>query len=156
MAVARVHVSAWQSGYRGLLPDEYLDALRPEDRAAAYTYADTRPASPHTLLAVDGGDVLGFATCAPSHDPDRPFHGELLGLYVNPDHWNSGVGRALLAAARDRLAQTHEDAILWALVGNERAHAFYRRDGWFQDGMRRIGGSWGARYEEIRFERTLP
>ena len=32
-AVARVHVQTWQVAYRGLLPDAYLDALRPEDRA---------------------------------------------------------------------------------------------------------------------------
>ena len=33
MGVARVHVRSWQAGYRGLLPDAYLDGLRAEDRA---------------------------------------------------------------------------------------------------------------------------
>ena len=28
MEVARVHVRSWQAGYRGLLPDAYLDGLR--------------------------------------------------------------------------------------------------------------------------------
>lgn len=28
LAVARVHVRAWQVGYRGLLPAAYLDSLR--------------------------------------------------------------------------------------------------------------------------------
>lgn len=32
-AMARAHVRSWQAGYRGLLPADYLDALRPEDRA---------------------------------------------------------------------------------------------------------------------------
>ena len=32
MAVARVHVRSWQVGYRGLLPDAYLDGLRAEER----------------------------------------------------------------------------------------------------------------------------
>jgi len=36
--VARVHVRAWQAAYRGLLPDAYLDALRPEDRAGYYRF----------------------------------------------------------------------------------------------------------------------
>ncbi len=39
MAVARVHVRSWQAAYRGLLPDAYLDGLRPEDRAARYDFA---------------------------------------------------------------------------------------------------------------------
>ena len=34
-AVALVHVRAWQTRYRKLLPDEYLDGLRPEERARA-------------------------------------------------------------------------------------------------------------------------
>ena len=33
-AVAEVHVRAWQAAYRGLMADEFLDSLRPEDRAA--------------------------------------------------------------------------------------------------------------------------
>jgi hypothetical protein len=33
MAVARVHVRSWQAAYSTLLPAEYLDQLRPEDRA---------------------------------------------------------------------------------------------------------------------------
>ena len=32
--VAGVHVRSWQVAYRGLLPDDYLDGLRPEDRMA--------------------------------------------------------------------------------------------------------------------------
>jgi hypothetical protein len=37
--VADVHVRAWQVAYRGLLPEEYLDRIRPEDRASRYTFA---------------------------------------------------------------------------------------------------------------------
>ena len=39
MAVARVHVRSWQVGYRGLLPDAYLDGLRAEERAERYDFA---------------------------------------------------------------------------------------------------------------------
>ena len=39
MAVARVHVRSWQVGYRGLLPDAYLDGLRAEERAERYNFA---------------------------------------------------------------------------------------------------------------------
>ena len=31
MAVARVHVRAWQAAYHGLMPEDYLAGLRPED-----------------------------------------------------------------------------------------------------------------------------
>ncbi|HEY1808803.1 MAG TPA: hypothetical protein VGG42_09585 [Acidobacteriaceae bacterium] len=35
MAAARVHVRSWQAAYRGLMPDAFLDQLRPEDEGCA-------------------------------------------------------------------------------------------------------------------------
>ena len=35
IAVAHVHVRSWQVAYRTLMPDDYLDQLRPEDRCRA-------------------------------------------------------------------------------------------------------------------------
>jgi len=70
MSVARVHVRSWQSAYRGLLPDEYLDKLRPEDRAQRYDFATRDPQSPHTIVAAEAGLIRGFATTAPSRDSD--------------------------------------------------------------------------------------
>jgi hypothetical protein len=32
--IAAVHVRAWQVGYRGHVPDAYLDAMNPAQRAA--------------------------------------------------------------------------------------------------------------------------
>ena len=48
MDVARVHVRAWQVAYRNLLPDGYLDGLKPEDRARRYTFGGTDPREPMT------------------------------------------------------------------------------------------------------------
>jgi hypothetical protein len=42
-ALGRLHVRAWQAAYRGQMPDDYLDGLRPEERAAGWerSYAAT-------------------------------------------------------------------------------------------------------------------
>ena len=119
IAVAKVHVRSWQIAYRGLLPDEYLDGLRPEDRAQSYTFGDPDPLLPASVVAVEGRDICGFATTGPSRDEDRLGTGELLALYVDPDRWGVGIGRALIREARARLAQQGFDkASLWVLVGN--------------------------------------
>ena len=62
MAVAHVHVRAWQAAYRGLMPDDHLAGLRPEDRALRYDFASGDAARPRTLVAVEADTVLGFAT----------------------------------------------------------------------------------------------
>src|SRR5882724_4717212 len=46
MAVAQVHVRSWQVAYRKLMPDEYLDQLRPEDRAQEYNFGNLDPLQP--------------------------------------------------------------------------------------------------------------
>jgi hypothetical protein len=102
--VARVHVRAWQVGYRGLLPDAYLDGLRPEDRVARYTFGVVDPMRPTTLVAVDAGIILGFATTGPSPDPDMPATRELMALHVDPDRWRRGLGRVSTNNIRYRRA----------------------------------------------------
>jgi GNAT superfamily N-acetyltransferase len=156
-AVAEVHVRAWQAAYRGLMADEFLDSLRPEDRAARYTFAAPDPTAPETLVVTADDDVIaGFATVAPARDDDRSGTGEVCALYVDPPAWGSGLGLALMQAARARLIElSFTQAGLWVLVGNDRAQRFYRRDGWTPDGARRTDRVWGVTVDEVRFVRQL-
>ena len=156
MGVARVHVRAWQAAYRTLLPDAYLDALRPEDRAGRYDFANGDPLLPKTLVALEDGVVCGFATTSPASEPGEPGTGELSALHVDPDRWGRGVGAALVTAARGRLLeQGFAGALLWVLVGNRRAERFYRLDGWLPDGASRTATVWGMTVDEVRYRRAL-
>lgn len=157
MAVAELHVASWHVAYRGLLPDAYLDGLRPEIRAARYRFAGDEPGEPATMLAVEDGVLCGFATSGPSRDGDAPGAGELYGIYAHPDWWDQGVGRMLIAAARARLAgHGYGTALLWVLVGNTRAERFYEADGWRADGSRRLETIHGITAGERRHLRALP
>ena len=157
LAVAELHVRSWQHAYRGLLPGEYLDGLRPEDRARRYTLGTLEPGGPVTVLAVERTAICGFATTAPARDEDRREGGELLALHVDPDRWGRGVGRVLMEDARARLAGAgFQEACLWVLASNERARRFYRTDGWEPDGARRLDGIGGHPVEEVRYCRSLP
>jgi ribosomal protein S18 acetylase RimI-like enzyme len=154
--IAAVHVRSWQVGYRGLLPDEYLDRLRPEERAERYLLGTEDPSQPYTMVAIEKGAICGFATTAPARDSDAQGQGELCALYVDPASWGRGVGRALLFAAHRRLAgRAFDHGVLWVLVGNERAQRFYRAHGWAADGSRRLDHVWGAAVDEVRYRREL-
>ena len=159
MAVARVHVRSWQAAYRNILPDDYLNQLRPEDRAAKYDFASRDALKPHTIVAVEVGmspAIHGFATTMPVTDSDMPGHGELCALYVDPQHWGHGLGVALVSAARAQMwEQGFRMAILWVLTGNVRAERFYQKDGWAVDGIRRKATVWGIEVDEIRYARDL-
>ncbi|HVX32026.1 MAG TPA: GNAT family N-acetyltransferase [Solirubrobacterales bacterium] len=161
LAVADLHVRAWQEAYRGLIADEFLDRLDPEDRAARYEFESGDPEAPTTLLAVMEGEdcgevILGFVTFGRSRDADAPDFGEVVALYVDPDRYGSGVGRMLMAAARRRLWEAgFAEALLWVLDGNDRAVGFYEGEGWTRDGATRVEEPYGVVSNVNRFRRPL-
>jgi len=156
MAVAHVHVRSWQVGYRHLLPAAYLDQLRPEDRARRYTFGDNAPDQPQTMVAIEANTIRGFATIATVRDNHSAHVGELCALYVHPDYWQRGIGKALVSTARSRLFERGcTTAVLWLLKGNSRGDAFYRGDGWIPDGTERSDVVWGIAIDEVRYQRAL-
>jgi len=156
LAIARVHVRAWQQGYSGILPASYLNQLRAEDRADKYDLSHSDPSKPYTIVAVSGNIVHGFATTCPSHESDLPNHGELTALYVDPHSWGLGVGVALVSAARAHMASLGvRQAYLFTLVDNLRAQRFYKTDQWTPDGLERTDTVWGAAVHVLRFQRNL-
>jgi ribosomal protein S18 acetylase RimI-like enzyme len=99
-----------------------------------------------------GGAVVGFVTFGPSRDPDTVGLGEIYALYVDPGRYEGGVGRMLMAHARRRLKeQGFEAAVLWVLLGNERAASFYEREGWKPDGATREEEPYGITSNVRRF-----
>ncbi|MDE3202073.1 MAG: GNAT family N-acetyltransferase [Acidobacteriota bacterium] len=156
LRVAKVHIRTWQIAYRDLLPEAFLDGLNIEERAKRYTFGNLDVHNPQTFLALEGKQVLGFATVGKGRDDDLPGQGELLALYVDPDWWNKGIGLALIETARLRLRLLgYTQAYLWMLKGNERARRFYERDGWQIDGAERANQSFDVSIEERRMVRAL-
>lgn len=156
LAVARVHVRSWQAAYRTLLPGDYLDQLRAEDRACKYDFANADPTQPYTIVAAEGESICGFATTMLSRDGELAGFGELCALYVDPDFWGRGIGVALVIAARARLLQLDvRNAFLWVLKGNVRADRFYHNDGWAPDGCSRTEIMWGVTVDDFRYRRKL-
>jgi len=153
--VARVHVRSWQSAYRGLIDQGYLDGLDPEAWASRYTFGRVGLALPTTVVAVEGSTICGLATTGLCRDVDLPNFGELMAIYVDPGYLRTGIGRLLMSAARERLrAVGVTKALLWVLDGNVRARRFYERDGWRFDGTRRTVTYGNLPVDEVRYRRT--
>jgi ribosomal protein S18 acetylase RimI-like enzyme len=148
--IEHLRISTWQAAYRGLVPDRYLDALRPDaERRRGVLCGPTVG----NLLACDDADVLGWCAFGPCRDEDRAAaeQGEIYACYVGARHWRHGAGSALFAGAMARLsAQGRDDVSLWVLEGNERARLFYERCGFRADGGRQELDL-GARVCEIRY-----
>jgi ribosomal protein S18 acetylase RimI-like enzyme len=150
-----LHVRAWQAAYRGQMPDGFLDGLRPEDRQAGWERALGRDRTHDPVLVAErDGRVVGFVVLRAAEDPHGA--GELAAINVDPDHWGTGAGRALLAAAHEELARLgYREAVLWVLPGNRRARRFYEIAGWVADGAERNIELSGVTVPEVRYRRRL-
>jgi GNAT superfamily N-acetyltransferase len=157
-AIGRVNVEAWQVGYAGLLPPDFLAGLRVEDRAEKWrSWLLAAGPGRRLLVADDRGDVVGFAASWPTPDRDLdPATGELAVLNVRPDRWRRGVGGALLGATVEALAaHGHPAAALWVITGNIRARAFYESLGWGPDGAERALEAYRVTFDQVRYRREL-
>ncbi len=158
-AIAEVHVRSWKAAFPGLLPQDYLDALGPEDRLGQWQEALVSSPWPAVLVAEQEGTIVGFVAMAPSRDTDadRAVVGEIQTIYLDPPAWGGGVGLALLRAAEVELATAgFVSATLWVLATNAKARRFYERHGWATDGGTQLH-DWGAfASPDVRYRRTLP
>ena len=138
-AIAALHIRSWQSAYRNQLPARFLDRLSGElEKRTEFwrTHISTAGVGRHEIWAAEAEARLNaFAALGPARDVDAGATGELYAIYVDPERWSQGVGRALLAHSSGRLAALGNSiAILWVLESNVRARRFYERAGWRADG----------------------
>jgi len=146
--VARVHVETWQAAYAHALPSEQLEALSLKEAVERHRRW------PPELVAEQDGEIVGFVSVGASRDPGTD--GELFAIYVHPEHWGTGVGRALLDAGEGELRRLgHNEAILWVLEDNPRARRFYEIAGWSADGAAREIHIFGFDVDEVRYSKRL-
>ncbi len=151
--IARVQERTWRAAYRHVFPVSELDRggfIQPErwrDRL------ERPPAGWTTFVAEHDGVVMGFASLGPSRD-ERGV-GELYAIYVEPEEWSTGAGRALLERAETELRNRYAEATLWVLEDNPRARRFYERAGWAPDGARKADVRMGVRAPEVRYRKRL-
>src|SRR5688500_1502703 len=126
--IAGVHVRAWQAGYAGIIPAEVLDRLNvnawAQRRRDWDTADDDHPFT--TYVAEVPCDVEAFVSAGfYGNDQDHvelvPVYGEIVAMYVDPEHWGTGVGRALMTTACDHHADGGRNQLrLWVLADNSR------------------------------------
>jgi ribosomal protein S18 acetylase RimI-like enzyme len=160
--ITDAHVRAWQQGYRGMIPDSYLDALDAErpNRIERRRVDIGSPDNPRVfnLAGEYDGDVVGWFAGGPSRDDDRhQSTGEVWAIYVHPEFWRTGVGGALMTAGLERLTlDGYTEATLWVLEANQRARGFYERFDWRTDGATNFFERDGHQVPEVRYRRPLP
>lgn len=153
--IAEVHIASWQSAYRGLFPDDVLDNLFVE--STERHWEKRLAGTSGTLVYEQDGRIVGFVGYEASRDEDADEEvGEVSTIYLAPDAWGKGIGRALLEQALASLqAAGYREVTLWVLKKNHRAIRFYEAAGFRPDGAAKSVSRFGAEHDELRYRRSL-
>jgi ribosomal protein S18 acetylase RimI-like enzyme len=134
--IASVHVRSWQVAYRGQIPDDVLDGLDVAKRANMWRELIQHPDKVILIAENTEANIIGFCAVGPSRDSDtNPRTAEVSAIYIDPDNWRKGIGRALLSASLGEVRNRDFDQVtLWVLEANGRARSFYESFGFIHNG----------------------
>jgi ribosomal protein S18 acetylase RimI-like enzyme len=136
-AIATIHVDGWRVAYRGIMPDALLDNLDPDEVTLRWIERIQSEAS-RIYVASARGKVVGWAAFRLLRD-NVPLRGELMGLYLAPDHWRKGYGTLLYRTGEEDYRDSGASEIsLWVLAKNYGARLFYRKHGYRWSGILRM------------------
>lgn len=128
-SIAQVHVSSWQTAYRGILADSYLDGLSVDDLTERWQVILNKPEQ-FTFVAEADGQVVGFANGGPERDKRGDFNGEIYAIYILDRYRGRGIGRKLFQkAAAALLDQGMDSMLVWVMADNPYRRFYRRLDG---------------------------
>ena len=128
-AIANVHVAAWRTTYRGLLPDDFLASLSESRYTERWRHTLTE-SSDRVYVAESADGVIGFASGGKERAGESGYSGELYAIYVLRQAQGRGHGRRLVEAVVNGLREMElPNMIVWVLRDNAAARRFYERLG---------------------------
>jgi ribosomal protein S18 acetylase RimI-like enzyme len=118
--IAKTHVASWQSAYRGILEDEYLKALKWQDRVAKWQGLIGKK-DETIFVALEQDEIVGFVSGGKSEE-----HGaELFSIYVLPQFQRRGIGEKLFHAFEGWVRQRGIDTFIVWVAKSSPYQAFY-------------------------------
>jgi putative acetyltransferase len=124
-SISALFHQGWHDVHPGRVPDGLTERRTPEafhDRVTRRV-AETE----ETTVAEVDGEIAGFVMVNQEGEAEQ--------VYVGRRHRGSGVAALLLTEAERQIAAAgHDVAFLVVVRGNDRAQAFYAKQGWVDEG----------------------
>lgn len=126
--ITAVHVKTWQTTYRGIVPDDYLDNIQALNWLERWQRDLSEP-EPHQFAFVaedkENSTIAGFVWGGPERNNDPIYRGELYIIYILQTYQQRGLGRLLVQAlVRSLLEVGISSLLLWVMDANP-GRSFY-------------------------------
>lgn len=126
-----VHIATWQSTYKGIVPQAYLDEMSDnyEERVEKLKKTLSETSSKLILVAEVDRRIVGILYGGQSRHPEYPHDKEVYAIYVLDQYQGYGVGKKLIQAAmKSFVEEESKGVIIWVLEENK-SKGFYEAIG---------------------------
>ena len=123
--ISNIYESSWKYAYKGIIPQDYLDSI-PTGRWAS----GIDKFRMNNLVMIENGHIIGTASISKSRWQQYSDYGEIISIYFLPTYMGKGYGKHLLKKCIEELnIRGYDKILLWVLEDNQRARAFYEKNG---------------------------
>ena len=127
--IAKVHVHSWQTTYKGIMSDEFLQNLSVEKRTDLWKSNILRDKD-LVLVAIVDDKIIGFACGANVKEDEYPLYdGDVTSIYFYEEYQGKGFGKELLQTLFKKFkVKGYKNAIVKVLEDNKSRY-FYEQLG---------------------------
>ena len=128
--VVDIQIRGWQTAYKGIIDQKYLDTMSKEERLEKRKKDYTQNSF---IVAEIDNKVVGFCRFIDNNSFSsnrEDIDCELLALYVKPELKRNGIGREMFEyVTKDFISKGKKHMILWCLKDNIPSRKFYEKMG---------------------------
>ena len=130
--IAKLIIKSWQSAYRGLIDDKFLDNLSVKSIKKNWKKNIlSQNEEDRIYVYEEKNEIVGVIRFGePKDRENKKYNAEILVLYVDPTMKRKGIGSKLFDFAKSILiTEDKKDLIIWCLKGNNQGISFYEKNG---------------------------
>lgn len=145
--ISNIYAKSWKAAYQGILPQSYLDKLTNDRWLPIFQDSSI---SCYELKELN--TFVATMSLSSARDETMQGWGEIISLYVLPEHLHKGYGSYLILFAIQELdARSYKDIYLWVLEDNLQALTFYEKHGFSLNGDRICSNINGQAFIEVKY-----
>lgn len=149
--ITDIQITNWQSAYRGIIDDSFLDNMNKE---ALIAKRKNRSINDNFIVAIKDNEVVGFRSyIAKSRytSEKEEIDCEIMAIYVKIDMQQKGIGRKMVEyVISDFKNLNKKKMIIWCLKENYPSRKFYEKIGGKIEKEQSVNID-GKDYQEIGF-----
>jgi len=129
LEIAKLIKDAWNSAYKGIISDEYLENMDVEKISKSWKEGIEKNKN-NIFVYKENNQILGIIRFGKSKDYISENIGEIFVLYVKVQEKRKGIGTKLLEFAKNKFIKNgYDKMIIWCLKGNKQGASFYKKCG---------------------------